>query len=196
MAHVDAGRDGRVIWPPPVDVVVGCEVKASYFDGEIWKSTHEGRTARIYGQLDYLAEQGVNRVAFLHLASTTPTDEQVMTWAAAERQMDLAHAAGFPQAFHSADRPHYGYLRGLMGAVPEDTEDMAGVHEGPWLVQAPSWLHADAPQPWRERLAAQLATLPNPMALRTFIMTCPHCRRWGHTQSPYQAHFLCPCIRP
>ena len=74
VAIMQAAQDGHVVWPPSVETVVACEVKASRFDGSAWRTTHLGEHARVKGQLDGHLDQGVDRVALLHLCATKPRD--------------------------------------------------------------------------------------------------------------------------
>ena len=90
LAIHDACNQGLVAWPPSVSFTVGVEVKASYFDGVKWKATHVGEADRLAGQLRVLHDNGVNSVAFLHLASTKPAGVIGASWKPAGEQIDLA----------------------------------------------------------------------------------------------------------
>ena len=70
-AHIRAAREGRLQWPPSLRFTVGGEFKASHYTDR-WKATHVAEGNRVLGQLRYVRDAGVNRVAFVHLAATSP----------------------------------------------------------------------------------------------------------------------------
>ena len=193
-AHAVAGRDGCVDWPPRVAFVVGCEVKASYYNG-YWKRTHVSPSSDIPGQLTYLGLKGVNRVSLVHLGALRPADEPVHFCMAAAAELDRAVPV-FPMP---AVPRGYGHYFGAMAAVPDLAEDRAGAHVGLREVAAPAWLAPRLPCPWRSRLEAKLGELPQPPYFRTFILECTACKAWrisGATGSligpPCQCHVASP----
>jgi len=183
-AHAKAGDEGRVEWPPTVEEVIACEVKASYFDGEQdeWKRTHAGRQARTLGQLDYLRDKGVNRISLLHLASTRPPRHTAETWQAAIDEAERAWPR-FPLLVDPAHLKGYGYHRAFLSAIPEGTEGSAGVHYGISTIASPALVNAVEPRAWHETLRARLAKMPRPKYVRTSVSTCWNCGSWQHSSS-------------
>jgi hypothetical protein len=185
-----AGELGFIEWPPRIGFVAAIEVKASYFDGQTWKRTHENEQDEIRGQINFLHAQGVNCVNFLHLASTTPAGEIGRSWQPAADVIDLAYRTGFPTAFEPDGRT--GVFRGFMAAIPEGTEDMDGLHDGLTTI-SPS-----APAPverkvWHDRLHRRLAELPKPSYFRTCILPCKECRLWRLARGPLAENHPCAC---
>ena len=122
--HLRAGQEGLVVWPPEIKEVVACEIKASHFSEGAWRHTHANQQRKILGQMNFLRKHGVNRVAFLHLGATKPTDELIETWRAADKQLTIA-AESFPDAFPKTD-VSYGYFRAVMACDSR----RSGVHGG------------------------------------------------------------------
>lgn len=189
-AHHEAGMAGCVDWPPRVEHVVACEVKASYFDGAGWKATHIGERARVLGQLDLLRERGVNRVSFLHLGSTTPRGETDVREIA--RELDAAAWPTFPQVFRPEEHPDYGYFRAMMGAQEGMTEEFSGVHDGLVVSQLPR-IFERGPQAWHGELARRLAELPRPTCWSVFVVSCEQCGRWRHALNTREVESSCSC---
>jgi hypothetical protein len=194
--HYQAGREGLVVWPPEVQEVVACEIKASCFADGKWKQTHSSSGARagIRKQLKLLYDYGVNRVALLHLGVTKPTDERIETWRAALAQLASA-VESFPDVFPNTD-VEYGHLRAVMAATHDGPESRAGAHAGVTALRPPGLINPIIERPWHRRLRARLAELPQPMYLNTFIQECSRCRRWRHSSSPDVASEPCVCVAP
>jgi hypothetical protein len=187
--HYEAGRAGHVVWPPEVREVVACEFKASWFSDGTWRRTHSGAHAKILGQMNFLRERGVNRVAFLHLGATKPTDERLETWRAASEQLTRA-VESFPDVFPNTEI-EYGHFRAIMAATHDGPESRAGAHEGITVLRWPGLINPIIEQPWHRELQARLAALPRPKYLNTFVHECAPCRRWRHSSSPDP--FVEPC---
>ncbi len=181
-----AASDGLIEWPPAMDTIVACEVKASWFDAAAgaWKSSHAAKQNKIIKQLSHPLNAGVDHVAFLHLAATQPANRGGHPWI--EAAFD-AHDAGEilranPTAydiFTAKDRPDCGYFRAVMGAVDHATEDYAGAG-GRLETVIPVGLNPnrDPSAPWREQLRQRLARLPTPRFPQVFVEACPRCHSW------------------
>ncbi len=189
--HYDAGQAGQVAWPPEIREVVACEIKASWFSDGKWRRTHAGAHAEILGQMNYLRECGINRVALLHLGVTKPTEERVETWRAAIEQLDGAMPL-FPDVFPAAAVP-YGHLRAVMAATHDGPESRAGAHEGITVLRVPGLINPIVERPWHRKLQARLAELPRPKYINTFIQECSNCRSWRHSSSPDGDGQPCGC---
>lgn len=164
-----------VVWPPRERNVVAVEVKASWFSMDAhqsatpgalhapqngWKATHRQERRRITGQLNYLAESGIQHVSLLHLAATRPRAHSVgHPWLEAAHDAAVAedHMA---QIFHPADTG-YGYFTSVVGAVPHKTENLAGAGGGLRVHHQPDELAGTAGG-WLSRLWDKLRTLPAP----------------------------------
>ncbi len=193
MAHMRAGQEGRVVWPPPIESVVACEAKASYLKNGVLKRTHVAERHEILGQLKYLREHGVNRLGFVHLVSTVPIGESGDAWLSAETQLQFVEGE-LREVLRLDDLPGVGLFRGYMGAVPGGTEDVAGVHWG-MIQAAPELLCPATPLSWHDDLGARLARLPRPSELRTYIFECPDCGEWTHAPILPLLGFHCRCGR-
>lgn len=192
-AHEAASAEGLIEWPPTIEFVAACEVKASYFDGAVWKRTHRSSAGKreIVAQLDYLRGKGVNVVSFLHLAVTTPIDRGVDGVSADTRVLDLAGPT-FPRVFDPSKRPGYGYIRSLIAAVTDGEEDMHGARQTD-LQQPPSLVNALERRPWHTNLRARLAEVQAPTFLRTFIVQCPRCGQWRGRRDLWVKPNACGC---
>jgi hypothetical protein len=124
-----AAGDGHVIWPPRLDQIAAIEAKASWFQVEPadkWKRIITGKKIGLRGQLDYLLRQGVDRVAFFHLAATAPRPQPAGNpWLAAGADARSAQRS-FPTIFQPEEIPWCGYFRTIVGAVAHAPEDVAG----------------------------------------------------------------------
>lgn len=192
LAHRRAGERGFVEWPPRLDFVVACEVKASFFTDE-WKRTHEGPGEQrdLLKQLRYLDEKGINRISFLHLGCTKPIEGASPSWLTVAEQLDRAMLK-FPKAVSDPDR-RYGYFRGVMGAVPDGTEDMAGAYDGLTALARAAVVNEVGPRPWHDHLRMRLAALPRPAYFRTCILDCDKCRSWRLADSAARERVPCRC---
>ncbi|MGH7297375.1 MAG: hypothetical protein ACRELB_20735 [Polyangiaceae bacterium] len=193
-AIMRAAREGHVVWPPSMDTVVECEVKASYYDHAGWHRTHVGDRVGVMGQLQYVRRHGVDRVALLHLGATTPRgsgpENPVLTAA-----KDVSDAlASLPRIFDPAELPDCGYFAGLFGAMERAEEWFEGVNSGLVVAQQATLNPlANRAAAWRERLRERLAALPRPTSLRTFVQRCDRCKGWRHAASATDEWSPCPC---
>lgn len=191
LARHFAGDEGRVVWPPNLDHVVGCEAKASFFK-EGWKRTHVSASSAqgLEGQLRYLVRAGLDRVGFLHLASTAPPERE--DWDEMFRRVDTAWPT-FPGVLPQGDPElvGVGHFVGLMGAMPGFTEDFAGSHE--WEVRVPCASLPPRRKPWASELGARLGRLPRPDFFRCFILPCPQCDAWRISRGSSRERSPCSC---
>ena len=190
--HWQAGQDGQVVWPPDVGEVVACEIKASWFDTR-WHRTHEsaGAKAELLGQLDISRQRGVNRVAFLHIGVTKPTEERTEPWKAANQQLDTAMSS-FPDTFPDTNIA-YGHFKAGMAATYDGLESVAGTHTYITVERSPGLLNPIVEQRWHRQLQARLAELPQPKYINIFIHECPKCQKWRHGAAPDPAQQPCAC---
>jgi len=190
--HLKAGQDGHVVWPPDVAEIVACKIKTSWFDTQ-WHRTHESAGARteLLGQMDISRQRGINRVAFLHIGVTKPTEERVETWKASSQQLDMAMSS-FPNAFPDTEIA-YGHLKAGMAATCDGLESMAGTHTYITIERSPGLINPIIEQRWHKQLRARLAELPQPGYLNIFIHECPKCWKWRHGSSPDPAQQPCIC---
>lgn len=186
-----AAEQGLLRWPPCMDTVVGCEVKASWFSARTmgWKATHAREGRRTAGQLRLLLERGLNRVALLHLGVTEPYDHpSANPWMAAAILADHAMTS-MPRLIDHADLPEAGDFKALIGAVGHKMESEAGAGGRLVVLQAAQVNHR-LPLSWRNTLQAGLARCSAPRTFRTFVQTCCHCRGWF--TSPSSLEPSCP----
>lgn len=194
MAIHDACEDGLIEWPPPVELIIACEFKASYFRGR-WRATHTstGALRRIKGQLKYLVEKGVDLISFAHLGAVAASAPGEPNLVSIEQRLDDAWGS-FPCAFEPDDMPGIGYFKAAMAAAPDVTEEFGGVHSWLEAIRAPG-LQPSAVQngDWRSNLRAKLSQLPRPRYFRTFILPCQVCGTWRHSATADQARVPCSC---
>lgn len=194
-AVLRAAADGRIVWPPRLDQMVACEVKASWYRTQrdpMWKATHVGERRRVMGQLRYLLDHGVDRVAFLHLGATEPRgDPQGNPWIAAGRDALEAEAA-LEHVFDPAELPSCGYFATVMGAVHFAEEDFAGAG-GALIPIAPAQANprATGSEAWRAALRERLGKLPRPPWPTAFVVACPSCGAWAVTAATSTAECSC-----
>jgi hypothetical protein len=187
LAHMRAGREGLVQWPPDVLYTVAIEVKASYFKDGRWKATHEGERAKILGALRERRRRGVNAVAFLHLGVVEPSSDADEL----DVKMDSA-VESFPRIFDPESIEGFGYCIGVMGGVARDGHTPWGAEAGPAWISGPKSSPCEN-LPWHPAFRNRLAALPRPIFFRTFVHTCPICRRWMHAGSANPTGFSCAC---
>jgi hypothetical protein len=190
--HWKAGQEGYVVWPPEVGEIVACEIKTSWFDTQ-WHRTHEssGAGIELLGQMDVSRQRGINKVAFLHIGVTKPTEERVETWEASSRQLNIAMNS-FPNAFPNTEIA-YGHFRAGMAATYDGLESVAGTHTHIITERHPEQINPITEQRWHKQLQARLAELPKPKYINIFIHECPKCQKWRHGASPDPADQPCIC---
>lgn len=177
--------DGLIAWPPRVDDLVACEVKASWYDADrgVLKATHSGEGTRIAGQLRLLMTHGFDRFGFLHLVGTKPRETGAHPWIQAGADAWAAHDELDVRdpLIDGPDLDCAGYYRAVVGAVPHKTEDMAGSGGVPVVVRParPNPLRQSAPSSWREDFGRRLAALEKPPWPRLCIVRCARCGRWN-----------------
>jgi hypothetical protein len=186
-----AALEGHVRWPPRMDYVVACEVKASWFDTEsgVWKRTQTGQATKIRGQLELLVDHGFNRVGFFHVSATRPRElGSGNPWLVASG--DSAEAADtFTQVVSPDMLPTVGLFSTVMGAVAHKTEEFSG-SGGVLVAHQPAQLTTGSGQAWRAALQKQMALLKRPPLLRVFVKECRECHEWEMI-----AHATAPCAR-
>lgn len=187
LCALSAADAGLVQWPPAVDYLVAVEAKASWFDPvkRAWKATRMGEANKVKGVLEQLVCRGFDRVAFLHIAATKPSDMAGNPWLVAAAAAAEAMRCGYPLVFPPSEAPSCGYFMTLVGAVPFATEDEAGAG-GTLKVLQPAPALVGRKQPWRQELAQRLKELSQPKRPRVFIRACssPGCGRWSHDAFP------------
>jgi hypothetical protein len=180
-AHMEAGKDGCVAWPPTINYVVAVEAKASHHD-LVWKRTHTGARAETLGQLEYLRRQGVNRAAFLHIGAIAPPASDLDSWDVAGRNLSVTERS-FPVAFEDEENHGYGYYRALMAAVPGHHEAFAGAHGPLREIRQARLLNPVMEQSWHAHLRARLGAMGRPNYHRTYVLECPSCQAWQFSGS-------------
>lgn len=194
-ALLRSAEEGLIRWPPRMDAVVACEVKASWFRPHpaTWKATHKGEAARVKGQIRLLIDRGIDRVGFLHLGATEPREIGRMNpWLQAAA--DAAEAEDrFELLFSPAEVPTCGYFTAVMGSVPFAPEDTSGAGGVLRVHQLCSPNHAKT-QGWRTQLQLRLAQLPRPTWPTAFVLVCPSCANWNLCATPRGTP--CPCLSP
>jgi hypothetical protein len=174
-----AAEDGLLRWPPRLNLIAACEMKASWFDAEkgTWHATHVREGPRVKGQLELLLRFGLDRVGFLHLGATKPRAvESINPWFLAGHDAAIARKT-MPFVFAPNEMPQCGYFQAVVGSVPFACEDLSGAGGG-LIVHQESPPLASPAQDWRGGLFQRLAALPKPRSLRAFIRACPHCGQW------------------
>jgi hypothetical protein len=131
-----AAEDGLLRWPPRLNLIAACEMKASWFDAEkgTWHATHVREGPRVKGQLELLLRFGLDRVGFLHLGATKPRAvESINPWFLAGHDAAIARKT-MPFVFAPNEMPQCGYFQAVVGSVPfacEDLSDAGGGAHGP-----------------------------------------------------------------
>ena len=187
-----AAEDGLLLWPPRLNRLAACEVKASWFDAEArtWHASHRREGSRVKGQLKLLLRFGLDRVGFLHLGATKPrVVESINPWFLAGHDAEVARKA-LPFVFAPEELPECGYFQAVIGSVPFACEDRSGAG-GSLMIQQQSQALALPVQNWREGLLKRLAELPRPRSLEAFISECPTCNQWQFTSVSGAG----PCLR-
>ena len=163
---------GRLQWPPNMSKIVGCEVKASWFEPEtgLWKASHASEARKVRGQLQVLLDKGLNRcAAFLHLGATKPKAVgPTHPWFEAGEQAARA-LENMPFVYEPSKEAAVGYFRAVVGALPFATEDHAG-SGGSLLVEQDATERLVQCEPWREQLRARLGQLPRPLWPQTYVV--------------------------
>ena len=185
-ALIRVGREGLIKWPPEVGYTVGVEVKASYYDGLIWKAQHVEKGTKILGALRQRRDRGINDLTFMHLGIVRPA-----TSAEHMDEMFAAAGASFPTVFDGPDLGEYGYYRYLLAGVERDNRTIWGGLGGGWV--RASTPRPYRPQPWHTNLEARLGTLPPPHFFRTFIVRCAACGTWRHAADADPSGMRCQC---
>lgn len=188
-----AAEEGMILWPPSMEMLVACEVKVSWFhpEDQKWKRTHKGEAREVKGQLSRLMNEGVNRVAFLHLGATKP---RIHSLANPYFQAAIDGAAGdddFPLVFNPTEMPECGYFTAMLGAVPNAEEDQSGAGGVPRVLH-PCLPNKVLKQGWRELLQDRLARFPRPKSPWIFIFSCTKCGRWDLRDNPLDMSCTCP----
>lgn len=180
MAIRRAAEEGFICWPPKMNTVVACETKASWFDPATskWKATHTGEAKGVKGQLQLLLNKGIDRVTFLHIGATKPTDQDIMSpwWQALSNV-----AAGdniFPPVYCPKEMPTCGYFTAVLGAVPFAMEDHSGAGGMLRIHQPCSVNLVPNANGWRTQLQNRLAQIPRPTSPTVFITNGTNCGKW------------------
>lgn len=143
-AHLRLIEAGRLIWPPPMDYLIGIEVKVSCFDtvhefrraehrrSRPWRRQHVEEHGKIIGQLNALRDAGIDRVSFFHLGITEPRAVSGMQ-GIRTAALDAGRADDqFPFVFRGPASPDvfatlpdgYGYItKCLAGTIHEAEHD-------------------------------------------------------------------------
>lgn len=197
-AVLRACAEGRILWPPRMDTVVACEVKASWFDPtrEKWKATHVGEAQRIHGQLKVLLAHGIDRVAFLHMGSAKPRVTKFNPWIQAATD-SAAALERLPAIFDPADLLPCGYYRVVAGAVSHKSEELAGAGASMQVLQAAlsNENRTRASQAWRKTLQDRLAACPHPMWPEVYVSVCSSCGKWNLSHLT-EGHCSCAATLP
>jgi hypothetical protein len=175
-----ACAEGHLVWPPRVDEIVACEVKASWYHPteKKWKATHARKGTRVKGQLRLLLDNGFNRVAFLHIGVTKPRDEaNPSPWFRAARDASVAEHQ-MKLVYDPADLPDCGYFRCVVGAVAAATEEKAAAEAPLTVIQPCRSRPQGSDVRLKGRLRDRLELLPRPRVPQVFVQTCPKCERW------------------
>lgn len=182
-ACMRAAAEGLLTWPPPLETLVACEIKASWYEPETgtWKRTHSGDVAGINGQLRLLAERGIERVALLHLGVTKPRPVAgaagFEAWAAAGADARKAQAA-----FRGIvpEDSFIGSFSSTIGALAFATEESAGAETELEIMRAP----CDNPRSptsdrgWRDSnrgLRSLFRFVPRATATSVYLTYCVTC---------------------
>jgi len=214
-ALLRAAAEHRILWPPRLEFLVGIEAKASWFDPDkgVWKATHSQEGSRIKGQLQVLVENGVDRVAFLHLASTKPRTAEVNPWM--EALGDLKASRECPEAprprrgaaacrrdreplpallFDPREVDGCAYYQGLIAGVPHAPEVQSGALS-PLDVVVSGRLRRARAEPisqWRRNLRERLGGLGPPSLPGVFLAPCIAHGKWCWASTPRLPADPCP----
>lgn len=185
-----ACREGRLIWPPRLDHMVGCEVKVSVFESERdppWRRTHLSQGRKVIGQLNRMIHLGLTNVSFLHVAVTKPRAASNSPWWDASEDATRAMES-FPTVFSPTNLPGIGYYVAAVGAVGHALEDWAGAGGAAICVQEPM-NRAAAPieSVWKTNLVRHLSRLPAPVTPVCYVLSCTDCRAWFISHNPCDA---------
>ena len=177
--RVRAAQEGLLRWPPRLEHLSGCEVKASWFDSEggVWRASHVREGPRVKGQLKLLLRFGLDRVGFLHLGTTSArVVATVNPWFLAGHDAERARKK-LPLLFPPDEMAECGYFQAVIGSVPFACEDLSGAG-GALIIRQESPARACTVQNWREELFNKLSELLKPRSLQTVIRACQSCGHW------------------
>jgi hypothetical protein len=181
MATRRFAQDGGLAWPPPMDLLVGVEVKCSYENEGVIKSAKDSRDKLrdLHKQLRRDVALGLDIVSFLDIIANQPATgkDSDAWWNASSKAFATLDAADPILAKRIPAGLPVGHWVWSVGAVAGGHEGIRGAG-GPICVRRPS---ANPHTPKRVRveelLIQLLSVLPRPRTPLVLLKDCKTCQR-------------------